>query len=133
MRGKLEAIYMSNEITDFLSTYPPQVSTVAESLRKFLFKNLPGISEQLDLSARIIGYSYSAGYKGMICTIILSQKGIKLGFNKGSELPDPKKLLAGSGKVHKYVEIKSEKDLNSPALKTLLKEAIKAYKQRMSV
>jgi hypothetical protein len=124
---------MSDEITNFLSTYPPHVSTLAEALHTFLLKNLPGISEQLDSSAKIIGYGYGTGYKDMICAIILSRKGIKLGFNKGSELPDPKKLLTGSGKVHKYVEIKSDEDIKSKALKKLLQEAVKSYKLRISL
>ncbi len=68
----------------------------------------------------------------MICTIIPSKKGIKLGFYKGSGLPDPAGLLTGSGKVHRYVEIKSEASLKDKALKNLMTEALKAYKQRMA-
>ncbi len=118
-------------IIDFLSNYPPQVSILAASLQKFLLKNLTGIQEQLDIKARIIGYGYGPGYKDNICAILLSKKGIKLGINRGSELADPASLLTGSGKVHKYVEIKSEKDIKSPALKKLLTEAVKAYKIRI--
>jgi hypothetical protein len=67
----------------------------------------------------------------MICTIILSKKGIKLGFYKGAELPDPKKLLTGSGEVHRYVEIKSEEDIRNPALLELLKHVVDAREKRL--
>ncbi len=67
----------------------------------------------------------------LVCTIIPSKKGIKLGFYKGSELPDPKKLLTGSGKVHRYVEIKSENDMQDPAIKKLVEEGLKAYNKRV--
>ena len=81
----------------------------------------------MDATANIISFNYGKGYKNIICVILLSKKGIKLGFYKGSELPDPEKLLTGTGKVHRFVEIKSVRDINSPALKHLLKEAVTAY------
>lgn len=39
----------------------------------------------------------------MVATLILSRGGVKLGLARGSELPDPKHLLAGSGKVHRHI------------------------------
>ena len=96
-------------------------------LREFLFSELKDINEEADATANIIGYNYGKGYKNLICVILLSKKGIKLGFYKGSELPDPGKLLTGTGKVHRFVEIKSSQDMKNPALKRLLKEAVAAY------
>lgn len=91
-----------------LAQFPESVAATGSGLRQFLLRQLKGVTEQPDPTANVIGYNYGAGYKDLICTIILSKKGIKLGFYKGSELPDPKKLLTGSGKVHRYVEINSE-------------------------
>ena len=122
---------MTVTIEDILSKYPENVSTLALKLRQFLLNQLKGIIEGPDNSANIIGYGFGPGYKNMICTIILSKKGVKLGFYKGTELPDPGKLLTGSGKVHKYVEIRSIRDLNTE-LKNLLEEALKMYKKRIA-
>ena len=102
-------------------------------MRQFLLKDLKGITEQPDAKANVIGYSYGAGYKDLICTIIFSKKGIKLGFYKGAELPDPKKLLTGSGKVHRYVEINSEDDIRNPALLELLEHAVDTREKRLGV
>ncbi len=66
----------------------------------------------------------------MVCTIIHSKKGLKLGFNKGVELPDPENLLKGNGKISRYVEIHTPEDIESNALTALLKEAFYAYKSR---
>lgn len=85
------------------------------------------VIEMPDIKANVIGFGYGAGYGDLICTIIPSVKGIKLGINKGALLKDPEKLLAGLGKVHRFVEIKSEKDLENPALGKLLEEAMLAY------
>jgi hypothetical protein len=65
----------------------------------------------------MIAYSYGQEYAEMICTIIPSKKGVKLGFYKGIDLPDPDKLLEGAGKISRYIEIRSNEQINSPALK----------------
>jgi hypothetical protein len=116
-----------------LTQFPESVAATGLSLRQFLLERLKGITEQTDPNASVIGYSYGAGYKDLLCTIILSKKGIKLGFYKGAELPDPKKLLTGSGKVHRYIEINSEEDVRNPALIALLERAIDARKKRLGV
>ncbi|MDP9097603.1 MAG: DUF1801 domain-containing protein [Verrucomicrobiota bacterium] len=113
-----------------MAQFPETVAATGSSLRQFLLHRLKGITEQPDSKANVIGYSYGAGYKDLICTIILSKKGIKLGFYKGSELPDPKKLLTGSGKVHRYVEVNSEEDIRNPALLALLEHALEAREKR---
>lgn len=117
-------------VRDILSRYDEQVATLAARLREHLLKHLEGITEIPDNSANLIGYGYGSGYKDTICTILLSKKGIKLGFYKGGVLPDPSGLLTGTGNVHKYVEIKTAGDITSPALKALLGEALKASKAR---
>jgi hypothetical protein len=116
----------------FLTNYEPNVQQLAQMTREFLLKNIPGVKEDLDIPAKMIAYSLGPGYKGMICTIILSKKGVKLGFYKGSELPDPEKLLTGTGKVHRYVEITDAKILKTKALKNLLSLSVKACKHRIS-
>ena len=67
-----------------LAQFPHSVATTGSRLRQFLLKHLKGITEQPDPKANVIGYSCGAGYKDLICTIILSRKGSKLGFYKGA-------------------------------------------------
>ena len=112
---------------EILCRYEEKIATLGLTLREFLFSELKDINEEADATSNIIGYNYGKGYKNLICVIFPSKKGIKLGFYKGSELPDPENLLTGTGKVHRFVEIKSSQDMNNPALKRLLKEAVTAY------
>jgi len=123
---------MEPTVDAMLLKYDENVSILGLELRNFLLSELKGIIELPDISANMIAYGYGTGYKDTICTITPSKKGIKLGFYKGSEIHDPEKLLTGSGKVHKYVEIKSEEDIKNPALKKLLNEALKTYLTRQS-
>jgi len=120
------------KIDEFLSSYSEEIFTNALKLRETLFAYLPGIIEQVDIPARMIAYCYGQKYSEMICTIIPSKKGLKLGFYKGVDLPDPDKLLEGTGKISRFVEIKSVSQIKSPALKKLIESALAAYKKRMS-
>ncbi len=120
---------VNNQIDDFLSRYDEQVFRNALLLRKILFKNLPGIIEQIDIPAKMIAYCYGQKYSELICTIIPSKKGLKLGFNRGTELSDPDKILQGKGKISRYIEIKSEEQINSKAIKDLLVSALSNYKK----
>ena len=118
---------MSTPANLILAKYDGTIAARGFKLRAFLLLHLKDILEQPDTAANIIAYSYGRGYKDVLCVIIPSKKGIKLGFNRGAELPDPAHLLTGTGKVHRYVEIKLDTDIEIPALLALLNEALKAH------
>ncbi len=116
----------------FLSKYSDEVFTRAMALREVIFGNLPGITEQTDIPAKMIAYCYGQKYADLVCTIIPSAKGLKLGFNRGVDLPDPGKLLAGTGKISRYVEIRSPDQIGSAAIKKLLEDALALYRDRLA-
>jgi hypothetical protein len=91
---------------------------------------LPGVAETVDESAKLLGYSYGPGYKGVLFSLIMSQTGVKLGIFRGAELPDPKHLMGGAGKVHRHVQLRSVDDIKRPGLKQLLKAAVSAWRKR---
>lgn len=122
---------MNGKIDELLHGYPERVAGMAYRLRQLILAQLKGIDETPDLPAKLIAYGYGPGYKHTICTIILSKKGIKLGLWRGTELPDPEGLLQGSGKVHRYVAIGQDEDIDNPALVQLLVEASNAYRVRI--
>lgn len=121
---------MNETAAIILAQFPTPVRELAEHIRVLLHEQLPEILEQPDFPARMIAYGYGSGYKDTICTLILSQKEVKVGFYKGAELPDPKGLLTGTGKVHRYVAIPSRRHLNADFLK-LLHQAFIAYQKRV--
>src|SRR5262249_33273507 len=102
---------MQQTLKRFLARYPPEVRDVAREARGFLAKALPGAAGTLDRSAKLLAYGFGPGYKGFVCTLLLSQTGVKLGIARGSELPDPMKLMKGGGKVHRHVQLRTTADL----------------------
>ena len=121
------------EIEEFLSQYDEKVFQHAQKLRLLLITHLPDITEQLDLKAKMIAYCYGQKYVELICVLIPSKKGLKLGFNRGIELPDPTGLLEGSGKISRYIPIKSADQIESPAITELLTKALEIYKERIGI
>lgn len=121
------------DVHQFLSAYTEEVYSNALKVREILLDKLPDVKEQLDIPARMIAYCYGQRYDDMVCTIIPSKKGIKLGFYKGIDLPDPDKLLRGSGKLSRYVEINFSGDIPYKSIEALVKEAYNAYCTRSNI
>jgi len=119
-----------NSVEDLLARYPEDVQEVALAAREFVRGALPDAEETVDGPANLLGYQYGPGYKGLICTLMMSSTGVKLGIVRGAELSDPRGLMAGSGKVHRHVPLSHVTDLKQPGLKQLLKAALAAWRRR---
>jgi hypothetical protein len=114
----------------FLSAYPPEVARLALATRARVLAALPGVDESIDRPARMLAYAYGPGYAGTVCTLIPSQKGLKLGLYRGALLADPDGLLEGSGKVHRHVRILADGAPRPAAIARLLKTARAAWRLR---
>jgi len=115
---------------EMLTRHDARVAEIAGAVRRRLRALLPGVTEEADPAANVIGYGFGPGYKHLVCTLILSRKGVKLGFYRGAALPDPQGLLGGSGKVHRYVEIVSSEAAEDPRLEELIRAAAAAWRAR---
>ncbi|HEV3040672.1 MAG TPA: DUF1801 domain-containing protein [Candidatus Angelobacter sp.] len=120
----------SKAVDDFLVPFAPEVRDLAMAARSFVLKMIPNIEEGVDIKGRIIGYSYGPKYIDMVCMIMPTKIGVNLGIAYAMQLPDPGKLLEGTGKVHRHVKLRSQSDLKSAALKSLLKASSDAAIKR---
>lgn len=95
-------------------------------LRRFLQKRLPTAYEVVYeyRDCFVISYSPSdRGYEGVL-VIRGSADDVKLYFNFGKSLSDPEKLLRGSAKLVRWIEVESPATLARPAVTRLIEEAI---------
>ena len=113
----------SAEVDTLLAACSEPVRRLTLETRRWLRRHVKGVSEEVDAKARVIGYGIGAGYSGLVCTIILSRTGVKLGIVGGAALPDPDRLLEGTGKVHRYVPIADAATLRRPGLAALVDAA----------
>jgi len=114
-----------------LGRYPEEVQDLALAARALIQKVLPEVEETVDASAPVVGYGYGTGYKGSVCTLLLSKTGVKLGVAHGAALADPDHLLTGTGKVHRFVPLRTAGDLRNASLSRLLKAADQAARARL--
>jgi len=95
---------------------------VRRSLRKRLPKAHELVYEYRDWF--VISYSPNEhGYEGVLA-IRASADGFKLYFNSAKELPDPEKLLRGSGKQTRSIHLEGASTLARPGVARLIEEAI---------
>ena len=131
--GFRRVILATLTIDQFLSGYAVPVQETARRARTALLKAIPGCSEDLDAKAKIIGYGYGPGYADIVCVLLLSKTGVKLGLPEGASLPDPEHLLQGAGRRHRHVQLTSPQVIQSPAVSALIANALGAYRARRKV
>jgi hypothetical protein len=95
-------------------------------VRRSLRKRLPTAHEVVYEYRDFFVISYSPnerGYEGVLA-IRANADGVKLYFNRGKELPDPAKLLRGSGNQTRWIHVEGASTLASPDVARLIDEAI---------
>jgi hypothetical protein len=122
--NRMKGSVPSKDVDDLLAPYTPEVRELALAARIFVLEMIPDVTEGVDVKARIIGYSYGQRYVDMVCMLMPTKAGVNLGIAYAMQLPDPKKLLEGTGKLHRHVKLKSKTDLERAGLKALLKAAL---------
>ncbi len=110
-------------VSAFLATYSSEVRDLAWRVRAAVLTVLPQAVEQVDVPSKLIGYSFGQKMADVVCVIMPLKTAVNLGFARGTDLPDPAKLLEGTGKRARHVKIKTTADLENPALRALLEAA----------
>ncbi len=115
---------MSEGFDEILAESSPRVRRLATRTRALIRDVMPDVVEVPWTRQRVVGYG--VGPRKMsehFCYIAFHRNHVNLGFNYGSELPDPEGLLQGPGKLLRHVKISSPEDPSNPALRRLLEVA----------
>ena len=114
------------ELRMLIDEFAPSHLRLTGAMRRWLRKRLPTAHEVVYEYRDFFVISYSPnehGYEGVFA-IRASANGVKLYFNSGKELPDPAKLLRGSGKQTRWIHLEGASTLARPAVARLIDEAI---------
>jgi hypothetical protein len=114
------------QLRTFIEKFAPEHLRLIAAMRRSLRKRLPTAHEVVYEYRDFIVISYSPnerGYEGVLA-IRASANGVKLYFNDAKELPDPAKLLQGSGKQVRSVKVEGTSTLARPEVARLIDEAI---------
>ncbi|MBK9042957.1 MAG: DUF1801 domain-containing protein [Saprospiraceae bacterium] len=69
-------------------------------------------------------FSISEKLSDAFCMLPIYTNHLNLGFNKGTLLKDPDKLLTGTGNLIRHIDVKNSSDYRNPKVKALIQEAI---------
>ena len=72
----------------------------------------------------MIGYSPTERPSDSILSIAAGANGVGLSFYWGSKLPDPHKVLLGSGSQNRFIRLESKENLLRPEVDALISAAI---------
>ena len=124
--GTTKPLSGEQEIKGFIAKYEPKYQRLIRSVRKALRKRFPTADELIyDYNnAFVIGYSPTERGSDAVVAISAAANGLRLVFNQGPTLPDPKRLLLGSGKQTRFIWVESAKTLALPEVEALLQETI---------
>ena len=114
------------ELRALIAKFAPTHLRLIGAMRRSLRKRLPTAHELVYeyRDSFVISFSPNErGYEGVLA-IRASANGVKLYFNRGKELPDPAKLLQGSGNQTRSIDMGGASTLARPEVARLIEEAI---------
>lgn len=111
----------SKEVKEYLAGLSAEERKICTKLREVVLRNMPGCNELIAHSA--LGYSTTASSFDRIAYIAPQSGWTNLGFFFGSDIPDPGKLLTGTGKRMRHIKIKEAAQADNPAIDAILQAA----------
>jgi hypothetical protein len=114
------------ELRTLIAEFAPAHLRLIGAMRRRLRKRLPTSHEVVYEYRDFFVISFSPddrGYEGVLA-IHAGANGVKLYFNRGKELPDPAKLLQGSGNQMRSINVEGASTLARPEVACLIDEAI---------
>lgn len=117
---------------DILHAHPPDVVAILIRLREIIAEIHPEAVEVPRPGES--SSSYGVGPKKMseAYAYLMPQKNyVNLGFYYGAVLPDPDRLLEGTGKKLRHVKLRTREAVENPAIRALLHAALEERQQAL--
>jgi hypothetical protein len=109
----------------FINKFTPEIASLTREVRAIMRKRYPTALELVydNYNALAIGFSPTERPSDGIFSIAVYPRWVSLFFLQGARLPDPKKILTGSGTKVKHIVLSSAAKLNQKDLVALMKQA----------
>jgi hypothetical protein len=128
MTAKLDNAMPSPEaqLRTFNDRFDPKHQKFVRSIRAALRKRFPTANELAYDYTTFFVIAYSPNENGIDAPISIAARAdrVDLYFNNGPKLPDPKKLLQGSGKLTRFIQLETAKKLAHPDVKAFIAATI---------
>jgi hypothetical protein len=114
------------QLKGFIAKFEPEQQAFIRSLRKAMRARLPTAHEMVydNYNFLVLGYSATERPSDAIVSLAADANGVGLCFLYGARLPDPKRVLQGSGNQTRFIRLESAATLDRPEVKALLAAAV---------
>jgi hypothetical protein len=115
----------AKQIAGFIAKFDPEVARVIRSARAVLRKRFPTAIEQVYDNYNFLAIGFCSTERTSDCMVSLAAqaKGVSLSFYYGASLPDPHRMLQGSGNQNRFIRLENAATLSNPDVQTLLTAA----------
>src|ERR1700689_1772689 len=123
------------QLTEFIAKFTPEMGKLIRAARAKMRGFIPQALELVydNYNFFVIGYGPNEKSGDAIFSLAAQAKGLNLCFLQGAKLPDPHKLLRGSGNVVRNIRIESADTLDDPKVRRLIDVALMRAKQPIPV
>ena len=113
------------QLKELIGKFDPAHQSLIRAVRKALRKRFPTANELVydNYNFFVIGYGPTERPSDAILSMAAGANGVGLCFLYGARLPDPTKLLLGSGNQTRFIRLESVDVLDRPAVKALISAA----------
>lgn len=113
---------------EFLAHYPPPIREIAEALMKLVRDTVKGVDERVYPGWRLIGYRHH----GYFCCVCPEENRVRLGFERGIDLPDPYDLLEEGGTQMRWITVVDKAEIPRQKLRAMIELAAHHDEERAS-
>jgi hypothetical protein len=114
------------QLQGFIDKFEPEHQALIRAMRKALRRRMPSANELVwdNYNFFVLAYSATERPSDSMVSIAAAANGVGLSFYRGATLPDPQKILLGSGAQNRFLRFESAKTLALPAVEALIEAAI---------
>jgi hypothetical protein len=126
MKARTSATAAEQQLAAFIRKFTATDQRLIRAVRSALRKRFPTANELVydNYNFFVIGYSPTERPSDTILSMAARANGLGLCFIQGAKLPDPDRVLLGSGNQTRFIRIDSPQVLERPAVKALVAAAI---------
>ena len=117
----------ARQLASFIAKFTPSIAKEGRAALVRMRVLVPGATEMVydNWNGLVVGFGPSARASEAVVSILMTPTHVTLCFiQDGPSLPDPSKLLKGSGNVVRHMRLTSARDLDKPAVRALVKTAV---------
>lgn len=116
---------LPSDFQSLLDFKAPELVQLFSDLRAYILELYPDSNELLYHTHALTSvFSISDKLGDAFCMLPIYTNHLNLGFNKGTLLQDPHRLLTGTGNLIRHIDVQHPGDYRNPKVKALIREAI---------